>query len=132
MGILVYHHLDCAYVTLATFYCGDMHDTYRKQEKFHAGQVSHIACSYICILAEKFYGATFTLVLFTVLTLVYNQHKVSQLPHDLRTTFHGTFVTVSAKTVLNGTFIITRITNLKYSSCCGSIVLDFSHARFTV
>ena len=42
------------------------------------------------------------------------------------------YVTVSAKTVLNGTFIITRKTDLKYSSCCGSVVLDFSHARFTV
>ena len=41
-------------------------------------------------------------------------------------------VTVSAKTVLNGTFIITRKTDLKYSRCCGSVVLDFSHARFTV
>ena len=36
------------------------------------------------------------------------------------------FVTVSAKTVLNGTFIITRKTDLKYSSCCGSVVLDFT------
>ena len=44
-----------------------------------------------------------------------------------------TYVTVSAKTVLNGTFIIiTRKTNLKYSSYCGSVVLVFSHARFTV
>ena len=43
-----------------------------------------------------------------------------------------TYVTVSAKTVLNGTFIITRKTDLKYSSCYGSVVLDFSHARFTV
>ena len=42
------------------------------------------------------------------------------------------YVTVSAKTVLNGTFIIMRKTDLKYSSCCGSVVLDFSHARFTV
>ena len=42
------------------------------------------------------------------------------------------YVTVSAKTVLNGTFIITRKTDLKYSRCCGSVVLDFSHARFTV
>ena len=42
------------------------------------------------------------------------------------------YVTVSAKTVLNGTFGITRKTDLKYSSCCGSVVLDFSHARFTV
>ena len=41
-------------------------------------------------------------------------------------------VTVSAKTVLNGTCIITRKTDLKYSRCCGSVVLDFSHARFTV
>ena len=46
--------------------------------------------------------------------------------------FIGVYVTVSAKTVLNGTFIITRKTDLKYSSCCGSVVLDFSHARFTV
>ena len=42
------------------------------------------------------------------------------------------YVTVSAKTVLNGTFIITGKTDLKYSRCCGSVVLDFSHARFTV
>ena len=42
------------------------------------------------------------------------------------------YVTISAKTVLNGTFIITRKTDLKYSRCCGSVVLDFSHARFTV
>ena len=41
-------------------------------------------------------------------------------------------VIVSAKTVFNGTFSITRKTDLKYSSCCGSVVLDFSHARFTV
>ena len=41
-------------------------------------------------------------------------------------------VTVPTKTVLIGTFSITRKTNLKYSSCCGSVVLDFSHARFTV
>ena len=41
-------------------------------------------------------------------------------------------VTISAKTVLNGTFSIMRKTNLKYSSCCGSVVLDFSHARLTV
>ena len=39
---------------------------------------------------------------------------------------------VSVKTVLIGTFSITRKTNLKYSGCCGSVVLDFSHARFTV
>ena len=42
------------------------------------------------------------------------------------------YVTVSAKTVLNGTFSITRKTDLMYSSCCGSVVLDFSHARLTV
>ena len=42
------------------------------------------------------------------------------------------YVTVSAKTVLNGTFSITRKTNLKYSSSCSSVVLDFSHARLTV
>ena len=36
------------------------------------------------------------------------------------------YVTVSAKTILNGTFIITRKTDLKYSSCCGSVVLDFA------
>ena len=42
------------------------------------------------------------------------------------------YVTVSAKTVLNGTCIITRKTDLKYSRCCDSVVLDFSHARFTV
>ena len=41
-------------------------------------------------------------------------------------------VIVSAKTVFNGTFSITRKTDLKYSSCCGSVVLDFSHVRFTV
>ena len=41
-------------------------------------------------------------------------------------------VTVSAKAILNGTFSITRKTDLKYSSCCGSVVLDFSHARLTV
>ena len=41
-------------------------------------------------------------------------------------------VTVSAKTVLIGTFSITRKTNLKYSSCCGSVVLDLSYAKFTV
>ena len=44
----------------------------------------------------------------------------------------STYVTVSAKTVLNGTCIITRKTDLKYSRCCGSVVLGFSHARFTV
>ena len=43
------------------------------------------------------------------------------------------YVTVSVKTVLVDTFCITRKTNLKpYSSCCGSVVLDFSHTRFTV
>ena len=42
------------------------------------------------------------------------------------------YVTVSAKTVLIGIFSITRKTDLKYSSCYGSVVLDFSHARFTV
>ena len=41
-------------------------------------------------------------------------------------------VTVSAKTVLNGTFSITRKTDLKYSSYCSSVVLDFSHTRLTV
>ena len=41
-------------------------------------------------------------------------------------------VTVSVKTVLNGTFSIMRKTDLKYSSCCGSVVLNFSHARLTV
>ena len=42
-------------------------------------------------------------------------------------------VTVSAKTVLIGTFSIMRKTDLKYSSCCGSVVLDFiSHTRFTI
>ena len=45
---------------------------------------------------------------------------------------HIQYVTVSAKTVLNGTFSITRKTDLKYSSCCSSVVLDFSHARLTV
>ena len=44
----------------------------------------------------------------------------------------SSFVTVSAKTILNGTFIIKRKTDLKYSSCCGSVLLEFSHARFTV
>ena len=43
-----------------------------------------------------------------------------------------TYVTVSAKTVLIGTFSITRKTDLKYSSCFGSVVLDFSHTKFTV
>ena len=43
------------------------------------------------------------------------------------------YVTVSAKTVLISTLSITRKTNLKlYSSGCGSVVLDFSHTRFTV
>ena len=42
------------------------------------------------------------------------------------------YVTVSAKTVLNGTFSITRKTDLKYSSCCSSVVLDLSYARLTV
>ena len=44
---------------------------------------------------------------------------------------HATFtvyVTVSAKTVLNGTFSITRNTNLRYWNCCGLVVLDCSHA----
>ena len=41
-------------------------------------------------------------------------------------------VTVSVKTVLNGTFSITRKTDLKYSSCCSSVVLDFSHTELTV
>ena len=41
-------------------------------------------------------------------------------------------VTVSVKTILISTCSIMRKTNLKYSSCCGSVVLDFSHARFTV
>ena len=40
----------------------------------------------------------------------------------------SSYVTVSAKTVLIGTFSITRKTNLKYSSCYGSVVLDLSHA----
>ena len=42
------------------------------------------------------------------------------------------FVTVTAKTALIGTFSNTRKTDLKYSSCCDSVVLDFSHTRFTV
>ena len=42
------------------------------------------------------------------------------------------YVTVSAKTVLIGTFSITRKTDLKYSGCCGSVVLDFSHSRFII
>ena len=43
------------------------------------------------------------------------------------------YVTVSAKTVLIGTFSITRKTDLKpYSSCCGSVVLEFSHTSFTI
>ena len=41
-------------------------------------------------------------------------------------------MTVSAKTTLIGTFSITRKTDLKYSNCCGSVMLDLSHARFTV
>ena len=45
---------------------------------------------------------------------------------------YSTNVTVSAINVLNGTFSITRKTDLKYSSCCGSVELDFSHARLTV
>ena len=51
--------------------------------------------------------------------------------HRQQYLFH-IYVTLSAKTVLIGTFSIMRKTNLKYSSCCGSVVLDFSHARFTV
>ena len=42
------------------------------------------------------------------------------------------FVTVSVKTVLNGTFGILRNTILKHWSHCSSLVLDFSHAGFTV
>ena len=42
------------------------------------------------------------------------------------------YVTIFAKTILIGTFSNARKTDLKYSSCCGSVVLDFSHARFTV
>ena len=41
-------------------------------------------------------------------------------------------VTGPGKTVQIGTFSVIRKTNLKYSSCCGSVVLDFRHARFTV
>ena len=51
---------------------------------------------------------------------------------DMHTKEPSIYVTVSVKTVLIGTFNITRKTNLKYSSCCGSVVMDFSHARFTV
>ena len=36
------------------------------------------------------------------------------------------------KTVPKGTFCISRNTNLKYWSHCGSLVLQCSHARFTV
>ena len=36
------------------------------------------------------------------------------------------YVTVSVKTILIGTFSITRKTDLKYSSCCGSVVLDLA------
>ena len=51
---------------------------------------------------------------------------------NMKSVHYAQFVTVSAKTVLIGTFSITRKTDLKYSSQCGSAVLDFSHARFTV
>ena len=44
----------------------------------------------------------------------------------------NTYVTVSTKTVLIGTFSNMRKTDLKYLSCCGSVVLNFSHTRFTV
>ena len=42
---------------------------------------------------------------------------------------HLVYVIASAKTVLIGTFSITRKPDLKHSSCCGSVVLDFSDAR---
>ena len=42
------------------------------------------------------------------------------------------FVTVSVKTVLNGTFGILRNTILKHWRHCSSLGLDFSHTGFTV
>ena len=41
-------------------------------------------------------------------------------------------VAVSVTTILIGTFSNTRKADLNYSSCCGSVEHDFSHARFTV
>ena len=41
-------------------------------------------------------------------------------------------VTVSATTVLIGTFSNMSKADLKDSSCCGSVEHDFSNARFTV
>ena len=41
-------------------------------------------------------------------------------------------VTVSATTILIGTFSNTSKADLKDSSCCGSVKHEFSHARFTV
>ena len=41
-------------------------------------------------------------------------------------------VTVSATTILIGTFSNMRKADLKDSSCCGSVEHDFSHTRFTV
>ena len=42
------------------------------------------------------------------------------------------YVIFSPKTILDGTFSSSRNTDLKYSSYCGSAVLDFSLVRFTV
>ena len=42
------------------------------------------------------------------------------------------YVTGSAKTVLNGTFSISRNTALKYCNNCVALVLHFSHARLAV
>ena len=47
-------------------------------------------------------------------------------------TLYLTYVTISMKTVPNGTFDISRNTILKHWSHCSSLVLYFSHARFTV
>ena len=59
-------------------------------------------------------------------------HIFNTILNTTQCTLKLSYVTVSAKTVLNGTFIITRKTDLKYSSCCSSVVLDFSLARLTV
>ena len=64
---------------------------------------------------------TYTNFAFVCLLLTYGAHGSTLI-----------YVTVSAKTVLNSTFSITRKTDLKYLSCCSSVVLDFSHARLTV
>ena len=51
---------------------------------------------------------------------------------SLQHTKHMLYVTVSVKTILIGTFSILRNADLKYCNCCGSVLLAYSHDRFTV